>query len=364
MNKSMKNHFLKSTKLVFILTLALCTLSAFSQEKRVLFIGNSYTAVNNLPNIFQEVVESTGDTVFCKQNSPGGYRFQDHVYNSTTNRLLREGNWGYVVLQEQSQLPSFPIQQVQQEVFPYARALDSLINHFNGPCVETVFYMTWGRKNGDQQNCPVWPPVCTYEGMDSLLNLRYMMMGYDNNAIVSPVGAVWKYIRTKHPEIELYSSDGSHPSPEGSYAAACTFYSTIFRKDPANITYNFSLDEYTANKIKNAVKNVVYFNQQRWYIGKYDSIMQINCDPHINIPKFQESKIQVFPNPATNIININLNQNAPNMPMYLYSNEGVLVKRTICNSSTATIDLSSLPKGVYILKLGDFNPIRKKIVKI
>ena len=61
---------------------------------------------------------------------------------------IRSGSWDFVVLQEQSQLPSFPIEQVTAEVFPYARYLDSVIKAHNS-CAQTIFYMTWGRKNGD-----------------------------------------------------------------------------------------------------------------------------------------------------------------------------------------------------------------------
>lgn len=96
-----------------------------------------------------------------------------------------------------SLLPS--ISQVETDVFPYAHYLDSVINFYN-PCVETAFYMTWGRKNGDASNCSFWPPVCTYDGMDSLLNLRYRMMADSNASILSPVGAVWNYIRKKQSE--------------------------------------------------------------------------------------------------------------------------------------------------------------------
>jgi hypothetical protein len=49
-----------------------------------------------------------------------------------------------------------------------------------------------------------------------------------------------------HPEIELYATDGSHPSAAGSYAAACSFYSVILRKNPVDITYDFGLTDTVA----------------------------------------------------------------------------------------------------------------------
>lgn len=152
-----------------------------------------------------------------------------HANSAAAMTAINADNWNHVVLQAQSQEPSFPIGQVQNEVFPYATILCDAIRA-NDACTRPVFYMTWGRENGDQQNCAGWPPVCTYEGMDSLLNLRYSMMGEDNEAYVSPVGAVWHYIRDNYPDIDLYAADGSHPSQAGSYAAACTFYAIIFEK--------------------------------------------------------------------------------------------------------------------------------------
>jgi hypothetical protein len=245
------------------------TVISQSLTKRVLFLGNSYTNRNNLPNLLVNVSLSTGDSVFVESNTPGGYTLQGHSTNSNSLNRIAQGNWDYVVLQEQSQRPSFPDAQVQANVYPYAKRLDSLINLAN-PCTETVFYMTWGRKNGDAGNCPFFPPLCTYQGMDSLLNLRYSYMANINDALVSPVGAVWNYIRSTYPNIELYTADESHPSLAGSYAAACTFYATILRRDPTLITFNASLPALEAVQIKSAVKLMVYDSLANWNVGKYD----------------------------------------------------------------------------------------------
>ena len=208
-------------KYLFLFFVLVLYSSAIAQSniKRALFLGNSYTYVNNLPQMVADVASSTGDSLIFDSNTPGGYTLEGHSTNATSLAKIAMGNWDYVVLQEQSQRPSFPINQVITDVFPYARFLDSVINAQN-ICAETAFYMTWGRKNGDASNCAVWPPVCTYSGMDSLLRLRYMMMADSNDAIVSPVGAVWNFIRQNYPLIELYQADESHPSVAGSYAAA------------------------------------------------------------------------------------------------------------------------------------------------
>lgn len=257
---------------ILLPTLLLVSTALFSQnnQPRVLFIGNSYTGANNLPQIFKNFSAAAGDTVFVDANNPGGTTFQGHTINPQTTTLINQGNWDYVVLQEQSQLPSFPIGQVQTDCFPYAASLNAMIEDAN-PCGETVFYMTWGRENGDASNCANWPPVCTYQGMDSLLYERYMQMTIDNEAIVSPVGAVWHYIRDNFSTIQLYSGDGSHPSAAGSYAAAATFYAVIHRHDPSNVAWDYSLNALTAMQIRYAVKTVVFDSLSKWYVGEYDT---------------------------------------------------------------------------------------------
>lgn len=90
--------------------------------------------------------------------------------------------------------------------------------------------MTWGRKNGDALNCPIIPVMCTYEGMDTTIKRDYLTIADWYRMEVSPVSVVWKYLRYNHPTINLYQADESHPSAEGSYAAACCFYATIFKK--------------------------------------------------------------------------------------------------------------------------------------
>jgi hypothetical protein len=253
---------------LIIILLSGATVLHAQYTKRALFLGNSYTGVNNLPAMTATLANSTGDTLIYDSNTPGGYTLQGHSTDPTSMAKIQQANWDYVILQEQSQKPSWPLSQVMTDVFPYAASLCNSIRQAN-PCTRPMFYMTWGRKNGDSYNCPNWPPVCTYEGMDSLLNLRYRMMGDSNDAYVSPVGAVWHYIRNQYKGIELYAADESHPSVAGSYAAACTFYTLIFQKDPTQIGNDYGLDPVDAANIRNASKIIAYDSLSKWNVGRY-----------------------------------------------------------------------------------------------
>jgi hypothetical protein len=320
-----------------------------SQTKRVLFLGNSYTQVNDLPQMVANIALSTGDKLFFDSNTPGGYTLELHSTNSTSLSKIAVGNWDYVVLQEQSQLPSFPISMVQTEVFPFAKYLDSIIHQKNN-CAETVFYMTWGRKNGDANNCSFWPPVCTYEGMDSLLNLRYSIMADTYNALLSPVGAVWKYIRENYPSINLYQADESHPSVAGTYAAACCFYTVFFRKDPTLINFNASLSATDAANIRTATKNIVYNQLLKWHIGEY--IPKAN----FNITMLDSNQVK-FTNTSINTKNYvwhfgDGNTATDFSPTYQYKNAGTYTAKLIANKCSIA---DTLAKTIIITTIENNN---------
>ncbi len=224
-------------KRFLILALILFTnLNLYCQNFKVLFIGNSYTYVNNLPQAIADIANAMGDTFSFDSNTPGGYTLNLHTSNATTLSKINAQPWDFVVLQEQSQLPSFDPIQVSVDVYPYARELDSLIL-VNDSCTETFFYMTWGRQNGDMSNCGTYPPVCTYNGMQQRLRDSYLQMSIGNNASVSPVGVAWKLFRDAFPGINLYQPDESHPSIYGTYLAACVFYTSFYHKSSVGCSF-------------------------------------------------------------------------------------------------------------------------------
>lgn len=230
---------------------------------RVLFIGNSYTYVNDLPNTFRQLGEAAGKVIIVDSNAPGGYTFNQHTTNSTSLAKIAQGNWDYVVLQEQSQMPSFPPFQVESDVYPFAQKLDSLI-HAADSCTKTIFYMTWGRKYGDASNCGNYAPLCTFEGMQMRLRSSYMEMAQDNNAMVAPVGMAWRSSWYNDSTINLWSNDLSHPALEGTYLTACTFYATVFRQNTLGLSYTAGLSPNTASFLQHMADSTVLDSLPKW----------------------------------------------------------------------------------------------------
>jgi len=327
------------------------TVGFAQQEKHVLFIGNSYTYANNLPLMLSALATSTEDKIITESNTGGGLTLQNHSTNAATISKIQQGIWDYVVLQEQSQLPSFPMSQVATQTFPYAKILCDTIRHYNN-CAEPLFFMTWGRENGDASNCASWPPVCTYEGMDSLLNLRYRMMADSNHALVSPVGAVWNYIRNNNPNIDLYSPDESHPSLAGSYVAACTFYTMILEKNPVLISDNYGLSSTDANIIRNATRIVAFDSLSKWNVDKFNPIADFSVIASmdtivtINKSKYADTYLWNFGDGDTSILF---------EPSHIYSNAqnyNITLKSSKCGMEniadttiTVLINTIKLSKG-------------------
>src|SRR5258705_7247834 len=75
-------------------------------HRRVLFIGNSYTYVNDLPGVVAALSREPQSPAWIDVDShtPGGATWDDHDADPAVDDLIAQG-WDVVVLQDQSQEP-------------------------------------------------------------------------------------------------------------------------------------------------------------------------------------------------------------------------------------------------------------------
>ena len=328
----------------------------YAQSYDVLFIGNSYTYYNNLPEMISNIANDLGDTVNYDQNTPGGTSLYAHSQNQTTINKINQQNWDFVVLQDQSQRPSLSPSYVAASVYPYATQLVNLINS-NYICSEPVFYMTWGRKYGDQTNCQSYPPVCTFLGMQERLRDSYLTMGLDNNASVSPVGIAFKNSISLDSTIDLYTSDNSHPSIYGSYLAACTFYSTIFKKSSVGCSYKpNAINQSDALFLQQVASSTVLDSMFVWNIfqAQFDFNQNGNVFDFINKSSNFENCIWDFGDG---------NQSTDFNPTHTYLQNGVYdVILTIQTNSGCLSEVYSVQVNVNSTQINEYQE-NKKIIK-
>ena len=340
-----------------ISTLLLSNIILGQDSAKVLFIGNSYTYFNNLPGMLTDLSTSLGDYVQPTSQVAGGATFQVHATNPATYTAINSADWDFVVLQAQSQEPSFPDSQVNSETLPFAEQMaDSIRN--NSICSNILMFMTWGRENGD----PQWVPISTFDGMNSRLRNAYIRMADSIDASISPVGVAWKYVRDIYPSIQLYSPDGSHPSLEGSYLAACTFYASLFRKSPVGASFTSSLAPATAANLQLSAATAVMDSLDHWNLYPMSEHTQADFSYVVNGGEV------VFINNSVNATAYDWNFNDGQVsndesPVIVYSAPGsysvTLVSSSPCDSDTlsSTIVIGSnsivtnLPKDLMIRQM-------------
>ena len=261
----MNNPFVQISRIRFlhILLVIVCSVllvvpQAMGVEAptRVLFIGNSLTTANNLPQLIADLAKSRNHLLEYDVYAPGGKSLSEHASDPVTLSKIKEKPWDFVVLQEQGQVPAFADWQVQEEVYLFARQLSQAIKVAN-PQTHTVFYMTMARENGDPHNAMkiFLPELETYEGMQNRINQSYLNMARENNALVAPVGLVWQKVREQYPSIDLYA-DETHPNLTGAYLATCVFYTVFFNDTSAGLVHPSPIDGQTASAIQGIIDEV------------------------------------------------------------------------------------------------------------
>src|SRR5271157_605383 len=246
---------MKRLILLLIFLLALCGCSPAGRcnwppnqnpATRVLFIGNSYTYVNDLPGTFSKLACSGGHKVAADMAANGGWTLQQHAASSDTLAKLQGQKSDYVILQEQSEVPAMAESRAQV-MYPAARSLVAKIRQAGA---KPIFFLTWGHKDGlPDYGLP------TYTDMQNQLNLGYYGIADELNVPVAPVGRAWQVGRFQPNPPDFWQSDGSHPTVQGTYLAASVFYSEIFQQSPLGLDYTDGLDQASAQFLQTLAAN-------------------------------------------------------------------------------------------------------------
>ena len=346
-------------KKILLLTIAIILFKAsFSQEEiKVLFLGNSYTYVNDLPKMIEDIAASENKTFTHESVTPGGCTLFLHLDESQGSLTkIRKGDWDYVVLQEQSQLPVIDYYR-HNSLKPSYKALHDSIMLYN-PNAKVVGYMTWGRRYGGQQCVNFGDGVyCStdfidFNHMQDSLTAAYCENAYATNSYVAPVGEAWRAALTSNPNLVLHSSDDSHPSYDGSYLTACIFYSLFWNSNPIGIYHSQQIDNTKAELLQTIANDVFFNNLEKW-----------NFKTNNIIKHTEDKNYKIISNPDDDKVFIE-NQSGHSINVKIFSINGVLLNEkeiNICDSIEFKAN-----KGIYIVQIIDTSnrvTFSKKIVK-
>ncbi len=356
---------MKKTYLLLLL-LALFKTSFSQEEIKVLWLGNSYTFVNNLPEMVNELSFGTDRIVTSESICPGGCTLFQHVESLNSLSAIKKGDWDYVVLQEQSQLPSIDYYRHNAMKPAYQTLYDTIMLY--NPEAKVVGYMTWGRRFGGQQCVNFGEGLyCSadfidFNHMQDTMSVAYCENAYATDSYVSPVGDAWKESLSQNDKIILHSSDDSHPSYEGSYLAACVFHAVFWNDSPIGKYYDSTYINKNKAEFLQTIANSVFFdNLNKWNFETEIDTTNIEVDT-TNINKnIYNDKFKIISNPNNDSVMIkNLNNTSANVKI-ININGVTIDERNIKEDYIFHLKKS---KGVHIIQITDQKSQEQFIQKI
>ena len=182
--------------------------------RKILFIGNSFTARNNLPELVAQLAAARGQQLQHQLIQAGGASLRLHWNKGEAQRAIEQTRCDYVVLQEQSTLPLKNPQRFHENV----RLFDQAIKAAGA---KTALYLTWARQNALEKQAAI--------------TAAYASIGEELRATIIPAGVAWQNFIRQHRSPLLHDKDLSHPTLAGSYLAACVFFAVLFDESPVGI---------------------------------------------------------------------------------------------------------------------------------
>ncbi len=222
----MKYHLQKGLMAIAILLFSF-TLNAQQKELKVLFVGNSYTYNNNLPQIVAILSEGTGTRLVTRRTVAGGAFLWEHWNGKKgleTRKIIASGDFDIVILQDNS----LATLQSPDSTLKYIKKFTEYNKQYGA---KTFLFNTWAREKVPQSQ--------------SEIDMIYKKAAEESGAIRVPVGSAFQLAMDIRPAIDLYNTDGSHPSQLGTILIASMFVKAITGELPKMFPIEYKiLDEF------------------------------------------------------------------------------------------------------------------------
>lgn len=224
----------------FLLAL-LQTVCAQPSPVKILFIGNSISSFNEMPDIFKQLALGKNHLVSIQTLTFDGMRLNNYLNEVRVGESLyvsvidtiAYGNFNFVIIQDGLLVPVKPFEKT--ELF-----YNSVIK-FDSVCKKHASQLIVF----EPYPIPVFPKIycgrsllsnemlCTETFFDEKQVLDSINVVFDRlralNITVAPIGDAFVSASANHPTINLYADDEDfHPSAFGSYLMACVYYRTCF----------------------------------------------------------------------------------------------------------------------------------------
>ena len=187
---------------------------------RVLFVGNSLTYANDLPEIVRGLTAAAGlPAMEVESVAFPDFNLDDHRARGDAVRAIASRSWTLVVLQ---QGPS-SLEENRAQLRASAVTFAADIRKAGG---RPALYM-------------VWPSLENAATFDRTVE-SYRLAASDVEGVLFPVGEAFRVARSRDESAPLYESDGYHPTLAGSYLAALVIVGRIHDRSPVGLPRRFA----------------------------------------------------------------------------------------------------------------------------
>lgn len=188
---------------------------AGAEKLRVLFIGNSLTEMNALPQVVRAVSEAAGGPAFAvRMEAEPGFSLEDHLVAGSVGLSLQQGTWDFVVLQQGPSSLAGSRALLRRDVAVFA-------DRIRAGGAEPAVYQ-------------VWPEGSRRHAFPAVIE-SYRLAAEDISAPLLPAGQAWLEAWALDPGLPLYGDDGFHPSHHGTYLAALVIYEGLTGRSAVGI---------------------------------------------------------------------------------------------------------------------------------
>ncbi len=282
----------------------------------------------------------------------------------------------------------------------------------NNACTRIIYFSGWGPSGG------------TFSGdnTQACIDRVFTNMLYLNNGIgaeiVTPIGKAWNSSLSLLPAVNLYHADNVHPSLEGSYLAAATIFTTIFKRNPSGLTYTGGVNATTAQTMRNMAYTTVSSNPNytltllnnytpaisatsntlvssgsasygfQWLLngtalvgatsktlvatssGSYTAVLTstagctfsswpitVNVVTTSIDNEYQKDEFMLYPNPSNGLVNIVFDNKKTN-DIKIINALGEIVKTHSQQEINVTLNLNDLVNGIYYIQINNSKPLK------
>ena len=171
---------------------------------KLLFVGNSHTYYNSMPDIVRRLFEATGQKAHVTMLAVGGKGLAYHATAHNTSFNIRCGGYDAVIVQDKA---------TGFEAVGFRDAAKAIKEMADRAGSQLYLYMPWAARES--------------RSLQNAMTDTYQDFCRANGCFFAPTGEVFGRLLLTESADLLYREDGNHATPFGSYVAAVTIFYTV-----------------------------------------------------------------------------------------------------------------------------------------